>query len=227
MPSAVSAASRNYITPSLQPPRPRHASERPDAWSAAVTEGMETLLGRVLESLDHGLLVCDLHGDVLLQTPALTRALDAEPEQGRLRAAINKVVRGLGKLARSAHAATTDSRTAPITTHDIRTASARYRLRGSLLSPGRNGTESDTAVVIVLERTEEPAALSSDVLRTRFRLTAREQGVAKLLAEGKGNAEIARALRISPHTARRHTESVMLKLAVRSRAAVGARLRGG
>jgi DNA-binding CsgD family transcriptional regulator len=57
-------------------------------------------------------------------------------------------------------------------------------------------------------------------------LTPRELQVARLLALGDSNAQIASALRISPHTARRHTESVMLKLGAKSRAQVGAILRG-
>jgi len=56
-------------------------------------------------------------------------------------------------------------------------------------------------------------------------LTKREREVAGLLARGESNARIAELLRISPHTARRHTESVMLKLGVNARAQVGAILR--
>jgi DNA-binding NarL/FixJ family response regulator len=61
---------------------------------------------------------------------------------------------------------------------------------------------------------------------SRFRLTSREADVARLLARGESNARIASLLAISPHTARRHTEAVMLKLGVHSRAAVGSALRG-
>jgi DNA-binding CsgD family transcriptional regulator len=57
-------------------------------------------------------------------------------------------------------------------------------------------------------------------------LTQREIEVACLLARGDSNARVAEVLRISPHTARRHTESVMLKLGASSRAQVGAILHG-
>ena len=60
----------------------------------------------------------------------------------------------------------------------------------------------------------------------RLRLTRREGEVAALLAGGGSNADIATALGISPHTARRHTESVMLKLRARTRAQVGPILHG-
>lgn len=57
-------------------------------------------------------------------------------------------------------------------------------------------------------------------LRNQFGFTAREARVALLLARRRSNAEIARALHISPHTARRHTENVMNKMHLRSRFAV-------
>jgi DNA-binding CsgD family transcriptional regulator len=45
--------------------------------------------------------------------------------------------------------------------------------------------------------------------------------VALLLAERRSNTEIAGALGISPHTAKRHTERVLGKLGVSTRRAVG------
>ncbi|MBA3659139.1 MAG: helix-turn-helix transcriptional regulator [Gemmatimonadales bacterium] len=56
-------------------------------------------------------------------------------------------------------------------------------------------------------------------------LTAREFQVARLLAEGLPNSEMAARLGISSHTARHHTQHVLRKLGVHSRAAAGARLR--
>jgi len=78
---------------------------------------------------------------------------------------------------------------------------------------------------------DAPIASSSDAtpdlvsLRRRFGLTAREFDVARVLALGESNAMVAATLGISPHTARRHTENVMLKLAAHTRAQVGAILR--
>jgi DNA-binding NarL/FixJ family response regulator len=63
-------------------------------------------------------------------------------------------------------------------------------------------------------------------LREHYRLTNREVDVAHLLALGKSNGEIADALSISEHTCRHHTERVLTKLGVRSRAAVASKLRG-
>ena len=63
-------------------------------------------------------------------------------------------------------------------------------------------------------------------LQSSYGLTPREIQVAILLAEGRSNMAIAAALRISPHTARHHTQRVLAKLGVHSRAAAGALLRG-
>ena len=71
-----------------------------------------------------------------------------------------------------------------------------------------------------------PGPLSDEALRERFGLTARQTEVVRLLAEGCSNAEIASRLEMSYYTARNHTEQVLGKLGVSSRAAVGALLYG-
>jgi DNA-binding NarL/FixJ family response regulator len=62
-------------------------------------------------------------------------------------------------------------------------------------------------------------------MRHRYGLTSREAQVAILLIQGQGNSAIAEQLKISPHTARHHTQRVLAKLGVHSRAAAGAKLR--
>ncbi|HEX8274191.1 MAG TPA: DNA-binding response regulator [Longimicrobiaceae bacterium] len=73
---------------------------------------------------------------------------------------------------------------------------------------------------------DRPAALSDEQLRERFGLTARQVAVARLLGEGCSNVEIAKRLSVSYYTARNHTEQVLAKLGIASRAAVGAVLFG-
>jgi DNA-binding response OmpR family regulator len=70
--------------------------------------------------------------------------------------------------------------------------------------------------------TEKPAPLSDDELQSRFGLTSRQITVTRLLGEGYSNAEIAKQLSVSFFTARNHTEQILSKLGVGSRAAVGA-----
>jgi DNA-binding NarL/FixJ family response regulator len=63
-------------------------------------------------------------------------------------------------------------------------------------------------------------------LQLEYGLTTREMQVAILLAEGRSNEDVAAALRVSPHTARHHTQHVLAKLGVHSRAQAGAKIRG-
>jgi DNA-binding CsgD family transcriptional regulator len=58
------------------------------------------------------------------------------------------------------------------------------------------------------------------ILAARYGLTGREVEVAILLAHGARNRTIAERLRISPHTARHHTEAVLMKLGLTARGEV-------
>jgi NarL family two-component system response regulator LiaR len=53
-------------------------------------------------------------------------------------------------------------------------------------------------------------------------LTARENEIAELIAEGSTNAEIANALHLSVFTVKNHVSSILMKLAVRTRTEVAA-----
>jgi DNA-binding CsgD family transcriptional regulator len=70
-----------------------------------------------------------------------------------------------------------------------------------------------------------PAVPGPQILAQEFELTPREAHVAELLASRLSTREIAHALGISTHTVRRHVESIMRKLDVRSRTSVGDVLR--
>lgn len=102
---------------------------------------------------------------------------------------------------------------------DVRVADAAYRVRGAVLDQAES---SQPAIVVMLERVDEMP--STDTIREAFGLTRKEAGVARLLAEGLSNAEVADALTISFHTARHHTASVLAKLEVASRREVRDRL---
>ena len=77
-------------------------------------------------------------------------------------------------------------------------------------------------------RAAQPAAapanavrvLDDDELRERYGLTERQLNVARLMAEGCTNAEMASRLGVSFFTARNHAEQVMGKLGVTNRASV-------
>ena len=72
---------------------------------------------------------------------------------------------------------------------------------------------------------DRPVASAALRLQDEYGLTAREVDVALLLSQGLSNSALARQLGISPHTARHHTQRVLGKLGVHSRAEAGARLR--
>ena len=69
-------------------------------------------------------------------------------------------------------------------------------------------------------------APSDAELRGRYGLTGRQVEVARLLADGCSNTEVAERLGVTENTARNHTEQVMKKLETSKRARVGAILRG-
>jgi DNA-binding CsgD family transcriptional regulator len=176
-------------------------------------------LGALLDALPQALLVCDLDGRMLHQTPALTRllAVSAAGEQlcGELRATVAAV---------RTVAAPAGGRLAPAlapVARTLHTSAGTYRLSGCVVPEGVLGNAP--AVLVQIEPTA-PAAPTPAELRERFGLTPREIEVARLLAERRTNREIAAALGISPHTAERHTERVLAKLGVASRTDVRARL---
>ncbi|HXF74158.1 MAG TPA: response regulator transcription factor [Actinomycetota bacterium] len=65
-----------------------------------------------------------------------------------------------------------------------------------------------------------------DVLRRLSRLTRREREVLRLIAGGAGTEAIARALVISPQTARTHIQNILSKLQVHSRLEAAALVNG-
>jgi DNA-binding CsgD family transcriptional regulator len=100
--------------------------------------------------------------------------------------------------------------------------SLQSRILARITEPGNGGTWS---VHVIRTRHDWPIAVAvSDAARAlqermqkRERLTKRELEVAALVAEGKPTKNVAAALSISIHTARRHTEQVFRKLGVHSR----------
>jgi DNA-binding NarL/FixJ family response regulator len=96
--------------------------------------------------------------------------------------------------------------------------SHRTRLRGNGHEPALHGLVGHNG------RSPQPPP-AAVTLHIEYGMTPREIEVALLLAEGCSNRTIAHRLGISPHTARHHTQRVLVKLGVHSRAEAGARLR--
>ena len=173
-------------------------------------------MSSVIEVAGQALALFGLDGRELTQNPVMRRILAQDPERDGLLGQIRAVARSVlvcgasrGEPAGQARAHSDGTR------REVATSQAAYRLRGNLV--GRNALGHGTAVLVSLDRVafQGPAPES---LRARYGLTLRELQVASLLMHRLTNAEIARMLGISPHTARHHTESVLAKVGVRSRA---------
>ncbi|MBX6365744.1 MAG: helix-turn-helix transcriptional regulator [Gemmatimonadetes bacterium] len=104
---------------------------------------------------------------------------------------------------------------------EVDTHDGTWIVRAERLAVGDPGDAP--AVVVVVERADDRLPSDEELRRVRG-LTPKEARVARLLAARRSNDEIARELFISPHTARHHTESVLQKLGLRSRAQVRAAL---
>jgi DNA-binding CsgD family transcriptional regulator len=175
-------------------------------------------LSSLIEVTGQALVLYDLEGRELRQNPVMQRILAREPEHDSLQEHIRAVVRSvLGCISKGREPRDRAQRHNDGTRREVATSQAAYRLRGNLV--GRNHLGHGTAVLVSVDRVayQVPAP---DSMRARYGLTVRELQVASLLMHRLSNAEIARMLGISPHTARHHTESVLAKFGVRSREAL-------
>lgn len=199
----------------------RWAAEGADEpWSRQGERRAELAL--FLDALGEALMLCDLQGRVLHLNPAMARLLDAEPERKAVRRELEMVALSGAGLARgttrSLAAATRDAASIE---REVRTTTGLYRVCRSATG---DGIFTAAAAQLVTLQPLVVRPLSDQELRARYALTAREVGVARLLARGLTNAEVASALGISPFTARNHTEHVLAKLGVSNRAKVAAAL---
>jgi len=184
-------------------------------------------VARMLDSLAESALLFDLAGTLVHANPAsdrLTTSIDA----ARLRDEAQRVAWALGAIARRLHQArqsTTRAADAAADTQSVRRVQIGpvvYDLRGSIVGEQLLGAEP--AVLITITTTAaEP--MTDDTLRSEFGLTAREIEVARLMAEGLSNCEIAERLGVRFFTARNHVERTLSKLGVASRHRVGPMLR--
>jgi DNA-binding CsgD family transcriptional regulator len=175
----------------------------------------------LLEAAGDGVMLTDLSGQVLDCTASLSRTLRDDPQRDRVHRVLNDAAATVGALTGRRRGKTEGDIELSRLTRTISTARASYRVAATLLPEGVAAPNDVVAVILTRLSPSEP---SSGDLRARFGLTARECDVARLLAAGKRNKAVAAALGISAHTALRHTERVLRKLGVDSRAAVAAAL---
>jgi DNA-binding CsgD family transcriptional regulator len=194
-------------------------------------------LGATIDAVAEALLVVGPHGRELHRNAALRRLLAADPERDRVVAALCAAARVLTGVA-ARNAAPTNgvrrARTEPAAAlaaagavaRTVVTSVQRYAVRATYLPTDLLGEAG--GALVSLERAGATADVPDQAaVAARFGLTAREVDVVRALAQRLTNDEVARALGISRHTARRHTERVMEKLGVHSRTEVAATVWGG
>ena len=108
------------------------------------------------------------------------------------------------------------------TNRDVRADGRGYRLRGTLAT---GWSPAGQPGVLVTAAYELVNPLTDIELRSRYGLSAREIEVARLVAAGLSNQEVAERLGVSYFTARNHVERLLSKLGVGNRSRVGAVLR--
>lgn len=181
---------------------------------------------RVLDLLAQGVLLVDGAGRTAHVNSALASALREDDERDTLLREMRRLALGLPRVPAAGGVGDEwpiDAAVPEAVVRETRTGTARYRLRAAAISDTLAGV--DHPVVVTLERLT-PRLPAPSTLMERFGLTACEAGVALLLVQGRSNEGVARKLGISPHTARHHTENVLLKLDVHARGEVVSRLLG-
>lgn len=162
---------------------------------------------------------------------ALAALYDADPESEKIRIEVVRlgtavlVVGPPGSGSGSPYADSTPGGSPFVPAlRSVSTSRDRYDLKGTMLPPGAFG--NDPTVLVTVTRVGAPELPTPDALRDRYGITKREAEVALLVARGLSNDDIADALFLSPHTARRHTANLFEKLGVNSRKALALKFLG-
>lgn len=178
-------------------------------------------LAALLDSLPGALAVFDASGRLLHENQACTRLLAHEPEAPRLRAELGCAAGLVAAVGRRTQSKSRLPALAQPAQREVRTRRARYRVNGNHV--GEDLLPAPGAVIVSIE-TLNPEPFTPVDIAVRYGFTSRESQVAQLMGEGRSNAQVARALGFTIHSARRHAERILAKLELHSRAEVAARL---
>lgn len=168
----------------------------------------------LFDATGRAIAVLTLDGRLQHMTPRLAALTSNSAVGAPLRVELARVARETARVLRIA-----SIKTGVAPTHRAIVGGRSLLLTGSLVCEQTLGA---TPLCVVVVSTDERSPSTSPTRGAV--LTERERQVATLVARGERNRDIAAALRISEHTARRHTERVLKKLGVRSRAAVAGTL---
>ena len=154
-------------------------------------------LFEMIDRIGDAFFVFDGHHTLQHQSPSATDLLRTEPECDKLLNEISRAATLLGETS-------------------IATASNEYRIRCFT-----HGKEAELLTDATVERVHS-ALPCDDALAGRYGLTKAEAKVARLIAVGKTNGDIAGQLFISVHTVKRHVEKILMKMSARSRSDIRA-----
>lgn len=177
------------------------------------TSGQLRLLTRALDVLEEPVLLFDALGRVMFVNDAVAVWLGEDSPSESLRAEVAELGRALVHQLHPSRMARRDSTSAAMNAWVGASARRPIRLLGRCVA--MSDCDGEYVVLVTLHE-RMPSPLARRICQN-FHLTDRECRVARLLADRRSNMEIACELRISPHTARHHTEIVLGKLGGHSR----------
>lgn len=169
---------------------------------AAAAEHRDSLI-RTVDALADATGLFDLDGRPVHRNPRMDALLQTAPEREALEARMARTARAVAATTVEGGPDGFDP-TSP--TGYVAVGSRPHRLTAAILGSHLLGR----VFVMVTLAPAEAALPKPPTLVRRFGLTPRQAEVALLLARRRTNREVARALHISPYTARRHTEKVLM-----------------
>ena len=174
-------------------------------------------IARDMDALGVPLCVCSREGRIHHMSAAVRQLLAVDPESARV---IDRIPDVAAEVAVPGRPKSSGRGLPSSAAHQVvTTATRRYRLSAALATHSMQFGRTD--VFVSVSALTRESSLDGD-LSTRYGLSARERQVALLLGQGLSNKQVAKALGLSIHTCKRHTERVLAKLGVRTRAAVAA-----
>jgi DNA-binding CsgD family transcriptional regulator len=182
-------------------------------------------LTALLDAIPEAVLMYDGSGGLVHANPRAAELFGMPGAAGPGASVRTEAQRMAWSLAASAQRAITRANGGPVATEAVREVRADgrvYRLRGTLASGWMPEGEAGVLVTAAFELVNPLTDLE---LRARYGLSAREIEVARLVASGLSNQEVAEKLGVSYFTARNHVERLLGKLGVGNRSRVGAVLR--
>jgi len=172
---------------------------------------------RALDTLGLGLAFFDRSARLVHGNRALLQILAHGLDGARLQEEMRREVALVLSRLNTTHAGTVTE----LNAREVREGDRAYRMKSSYV--GMRLFEPGFTILVSIE-VLNANPISEEVLQVRYRLTPQEAKVAMMLLRGSSNRLIAKALYISEHTARHHTQRILDKLGLRSRAGIAARL---